>query len=619
MSLVTIERLLSSRRARWAIGLTLGVAVGGRASSAWAQAPLTTDVPVERMHWTTDTDGVLDVPWGTILPSLSLAAGLGMSYANDPLTIYRDEGDERVRVASPVSGRAGAELTAALGVSDLLEFSLAMPLVLQQSSSAGSLMLPSTSSAGFGDLRLGAKLGVLRQKSFGVDGAATISVGFPSAKDASYIGEAGPVAEPGLVVSRRFTDAWRATASLGYRVRERTASLALVVDDELVAQLGVGFKLAAMSGPAIDLGASLSVATAAGDALGSFDRNYAELKLGGGFSPMPSVAVILGGGVGMSEGFGTPDWRAFAGARFKFSVGDALSGGGGGDEVDVPKLDIKEAGRISREDVPPPKPTDDDGDGFMSDVDACPSQAETVNGYLDNDGCPDVLPDRDKDGRLDEADQCPDEPEDLDGNADEDGCPDPDDDADGVADREDKCPRVPGVVEAGGCPDPDRDGDTVVDRLDNCPDEPGTPANAGCKAKQLVRLTGDKIEILDAVYFRTDKADIRSKSFKLLDNVGKVLATHPEIVVRVEGHTDTDGDDAHNLDLSQRRAESVVAYLAKKGIDRARLTAQGFGETQPIADNTTKKGKAANRRVVFAITAGNDGTVVEPTAPAAQP
>ena len=62
---------------------------------------------------------------------------------------------------------------------------------------------------------------------------------------------------------------------------------------------------------------------------------------------------------------------------------------------------------------------------------------------------------------------------------------------------------------------------------------------------------------------------------------------HPAINVRVEGHTDTDGDDAHNLDLSQRRAESVVAYLAKQGIDRARLTAQGFGETQPIADNTT--------------------------------
>lgn len=598
------------------MGLALGVVVGGRVTAAHAQAPLTTDVPVERMHWTTDADGVLDVPWGTILPSLSLAAGLGMSYANDPLTIYRDEGDARVRVASPVSGRAGAELTAALGVSDLFEFSLAMPLVLQQSSSAGSLMLPVTSSAGFGDLRLGAKLGLLRQRSFGVDGAATIVVGFPSAKDRAYIGEAGPVAEPGVVISRRFTEAWRATATLGYRVRERTESLALIVDDELVAQLGVGFKLAALSGPAVELDASLSVATAAGDALGSFDRNYAELKFGGGFSPMPSIAVILGGGVGMSEGFGTPDWRAFAGARFRFSVGDALSGGGG-DEVDVPKLDIKEAGTISRDEVPPPKPTDDDGDGILSDVDACPNQAETANGYLDADGCPDTLPDRDHDGRLDDEDKCPDEPEDLDGFTDEDGCPDLDDDADGVADREDKCPRVPGVVETGGCPDPDRDGDTVVDRLDNCPDEPGTPANAGCKAKQLVRLTGDKIEILDAVYFRTDKADIRSKSFKLLDNIVKVLATHPAITVRVEGHTDTDGDDAHNLDLSQRRAESVVAYLAGKGIDRARLTAQGFGETQSIADNTTKKGKAANRRVVFAITSGNDGSVVEPTAPAA--
>ena len=108
MSLAAIDRVLSSRRARWAIGVALGVAALGHATAAHAQAPLTTDVPVERMHWTTDADGVLDVPWGTILPSLSLAAGLGMSYANDPLTIYRDEGDARVRVASPATVAASA-------------------------------------------------------------------------------------------------------------------------------------------------------------------------------------------------------------------------------------------------------------------------------------------------------------------------------------------------------------------------------------------------------------------------------------------------------------------------------------------------------------------------------
>ena len=63
-----------------------------------------------------------------------------------------------------------------------------------------------------------------------------------------------------------------------------------------------------------------------------------------------------------------------------------------------------------------------------------------------------------------------------------------------------------GVAEMQGCPDPDRDGDTVVDRLDNCPDEPGTPENQGCAKRQLVQLTGKKIEILDVVYFRQGRA-----------------------------------------------------------------------------------------------------------------
>src|SRR5690606_36240064 len=111
---------------------------------------------------------------------------------------------------------------------------------------------------------------------------------------------------------------------------------------------------------------------------------------------------------------------------------------------------------------------------------------------------------------------CPLEPEDFDQWQDEDGGPDPDNDGDGILDVDDKCPLEPGVPEAQGCPDPDRDGDTVVDRLDNCPDEPGDPANAGCKKKQQVRITEDRIEILDMVYFRTNKADILRKSYGLL-------------------------------------------------------------------------------------------------------
>ncbi len=604
---------------RAALGLAL---IGALAVPAVAQSSLTTEVPVERMRWIADRDGVLDVPWGTVLPSLSLAVGLGVSYANDPLTIYRSSGEGRERVAAPVSDRTGAELVAALGVSDFLEFGVSMPMILQQSSNAGGLMLPTTSAAAVGDLRVNGKLGLLRQRQFGFDLAAMISVGFPTATSDTYVGEKAPVAEPGVAISRRFTDAWRATASFGYRARERKTSLVLIVDDELVASVGVGFRLAAVKGPGIELGTTVSAATAAGDAFGSFDRNYVEWKLGGAFSPMPSISVIGGGGLGLAQGFGTPDWRVFAGARFTLSVSDLLSGGGGGDEVEVPELELAKVGTISAAEVKP-EATDDDGDGFVGDKDICPNQAETVNGYLDADGCPDQLPDRDGDGRLDPQDTCPDAAEDLDGFADDDGCPELDNDGDGVVDTDDRCPLVAGVAAVAGCPDPDRDGDTVVDRLDNCPDEPGTVDNAGCKAKQLVRLTGDKIEILDAVYFRTDKADIRSKSFKLLDNVAKVLASHPTLSVRVEGHTDDQGNDAHNLDLSQRRAQSVVAYLVKKGIAAERLTAQGFGETAPIADNKSNKGRAANRRVVFAITSGNDGAVIpDPAAtpaPATQP
>jgi outer membrane protein OmpA-like peptidoglycan-associated protein len=139
--------------------------------------------------------------------------------------------------------------------------------------------------------------------------------------------------------------------------------------------------------------------------------------------------------------------------------------------------------------------------------------------------------------------------------------------------------------------------------LDNCPDEPGAAENHGCKDKQLVALSAEKIEILDKVYFATGKARIRAQSYRLLDNVAAVLAAHPEIAkVRVEGHTDDQGDDGENLRLSQERADAVRAYLVGKGkVDAARLEAAGYGETRPIKDNATDEGRAENRRVEFVI------------------
>ena len=247
---------------------------------------------------------------------------------------------------------------------------------------------------------------------------------------------------------------------------------------------------------------------------------------------------------------------------------------------------------------------DRDHDGILDNVDKCPDEPETVNGYKDDDGCPDTVPDTDGDGIDDLHDKCPTEAEDKDGFQDEDGCPDPDNDKDGVVDAKDKCPNEAGPVENAGCPDVDTDKDGIVDRLDNCPNEPGTEANHGCKAKQLVVITKDQLKILDQVKFQTGTAKLSKASNGLLDNIERVLTAHPTIKkLKVDGFTDNVGKAEMNLKLSQDRAEAVVAYLVKKGVAADRLVATGHGEGSPIGDNKTAKGRAENRRVEFNIAA----------------
>jgi outer membrane protein OmpA-like peptidoglycan-associated protein len=149
--------------------------------------------------------------------------------------------------------------------------------------------------------------------------------------------------------------------------------------------------------------------------------------------------------------------------------------------------------------------------------------------------------------------------------------------------------------------DADRDGDAVIDRLDNCPDEAGRAEHQGCAAAQLAHIAAEGIAIADAVHFETASAVIQRRSFALLDNVAAIVLAHPEIgAVRIEGHTDDRGGAAFNLDLSQRRAESVRRYLIDRGVAADRLKAEGFGEARPLAPNTGARARAANRRVVFA-------------------
>ncbi|MDP4238732.1 MAG: thrombospondin type 3 repeat-containing protein [Bacteroidota bacterium] len=238
-------------------------------------------------------------------------------------------------------------------------------------------------------------------------------------------------------------------------------------------------------------------------------------------------------------------------------------------------------------------PLDTDGDGVPDYLDKCPDTPKGVT--VDASGCPF---DADGDGVPDYLDQCPNTPAGV--AVDAKGCP-LDSDGDGVPDNLDKCPDTPkGVaVDANGCP-LDRDGDGVPDYLDKCPDVPGTVANKGCPE---VKAEAKKIfaQALKGVQFESGKDIITKASYPILNKVVNVLKENKEYNLAINGHTDNKGDKAKNMVLSQKRAEAVKKYLESKGIDPQRLTAQGFGETMPVADNSTAAGRAQNRRVEFKV------------------
>ena len=141
----------------------------------------------------------------------------------------------------------------------------------------------------------------------------------------------------------------------------------------------------------------------------------------------------------------------------------------------------------------------------------------------------------------------------------------------------------------------DTDGDGVTDQIDRCPDTPrGVAVDAyGCTRQGSITLEG--------VGFEVNSATLTASSRDVLDSIAADLKKYPRLRIELQGHTDSTGADAYNMQLSQKRAESVRAHLIEQGVIPSQLTANGYGETQPVADNTTAEGRATNRRVVMRV------------------
>lgn len=264
-----------------------------------------------------------------------------------------------------------------------------------------------------------------------------------------------------------------------------------------------------------------------------------------------ALAAVAGGAIGGSDSLG----GAAAGAAGGFAIGGLICAMG-----------------------------DNDKDGVKNYQDDCPGSV--VGAIVDARGCE---KDSDGDGVVDRLDECPGTPPGAVVNAR--GCED-DSDGDGVRNSQDRCPGTPAgaKVDQYGC-ELDSDGDGVVDSRDKCPNTAKNTVvdNYGCELAPEYKL--------EHVNFEFDSAKLTAGSSVTLDDAVEILKRHSDTKIEIAGHTDSVGSSEYNQGLSVRRAQAVADYMIAHGANAANLFVVGYGETDPVADNATEAGRAANRRV----------------------
>ena len=539
-----------------------------------------------------------------------------LSWMKDPLRYQYTFEDGTSRTVSLVESAFLSNTIVGVGLGPV-RVALDLPLVLGSRSG-----LPGEDGGGLGDIAFDAKGTVLNRDEAPVGLAFTGRLGLPTSTVATALGSDGVSGEIAAVVDQRVGPVLLA-GNLGSRFNPAADLENIALNDQLTWRLGAGWFLAEEAGVSLDL-AGRSAYGELGNDVGS----PGEAILGGFGRVARDWAVRGGVGAGMNDAIGAPAVRVIAAAGWE-----------------------------------PPRIKDMDEDGILDKVDACKEIPEDADGWLDTDGCPDpstrlsvtvigkdgdfiqgakVLlkaPDGERKGGTDFAVDV--HPGEFPLIA----------TADGYRTLEQSVlvPAQPThaltltleeltgtvrltVQEPGGTPISGRwaadRGEPVgftngaasfllpigLHSLEITADgyRPRTtsvevPADqtvdvAVTLMLERARVTREKIEILDKVYFETAKAVIRPESFPLLDQVAAILTERTDITkVQVEGHTDTRGPDARNLKLSQARAESVRAYLLGKGVAAERLVAVGFGETRPVDKAETPAAWDQNRRVEFVI------------------
>ncbi|MET0591460.1 MAG: OmpA family protein [Polyangiaceae bacterium] len=511
-----------------------------------------------------------------------LAFGVVGDWSHKPLVLYGQDGKER---QSLIEDQIFFHVGGGIILADRLRLAVNLPVAAKQSGrSAGTNSTIATpNDASVGDLRLGADVRLFGEYGDAFTTALGVQVHVPTGTQSDYTGDGKVRVVPRL----------RGAGEIGPFASGVKGGVQYRALDANFANSPIGTEL--LLGAAAGIHAIDHKLLIGPEVYGS-----TVLKENATFKKVTSpLEVLLGAHVTLDD------------FRFGAGVGPGLTRGLGTPELRVVGM-LEWFPAIA---PPPPPPADRDSDGIIDNEDACPDVPGVRSEDPKKNGCPPPPPDRDNDGILDAQDACPETPGVKTDDPKTNGCPPPppDRDKDGVSDPEDACPDTPGVrtedPKTNGCPPPppDRDKDGINDPDDACPDQPGPrdqdPKKNGCP---VARIEAGEIKILQQVKFKTGSAEILVESDTILGAVQKILADHQEIVgVRIEGHTDNRGGAAMNLNLSTKRAASVLNWLVKHGIDKSRLTSKGFGLTRPIDTNTTDEGRQNNRRVEFHIDTGD--------------
>lgn len=588
--------------------------VGSLGGGAFAQTATGPDFQLERLSLDPSAVGSLVVGSGTLLPERSFRIEVVGHYAHNPLVAYR-AGE---RLGAVVSSRVTVHILGAISLHRRVEVGLQAPVVaFQVGDNLASEGLAKPKSFGVGSPTVSGRFALLTpSEGSPIDLAAQLGVGIPVGSADVLAKESGLAVTPKLLVGKEIPDLFTLAAEVGFLIRPPVAVYSQSVGNQLEGGVAISKAMGSLR-PEVSVRSDVPLTgiKPSVEVLGGTRVHLGKTPL--------ELFVLAGPGIGTAPG--TPMFRVLGGIAL----------------TPAPKAECAADKPHTPEECPD---LDDDRDGIRNGDDRCVAEAEDRDGFEDGDGCPDrdndkdkiddledkcpsepgttkyegcPIPDKDKDGIADEEDACPKEA----GPAERKGCPIRDMDDDGIEDSVDACPAEKGVPEVRGCPVKDDDEDSVPNHIDNCPQVKGAADNQGCPIaeKQLVVITRERLEIKEKVFFATAKDQVLPKSYKLLDQVAKILNSHLEIPkIMVEGHTDDQGNAETNRKLSQRRAESVKAYLVKVGVAEGRLEAKGYGPDRPAESNKTPKGREANRRVEFNIVEKDAPEGVAPVAPEEQ-